>query len=68
MKALRIARLLLGVSGEHLAREAGISTRELARIEQGSVRPHVDTLVRIDEALVRVLRGRRRLVMQKRSS
>jgi len=63
MRTLRIARLLLGVSAQDLARAADISTRELARIERGSVRPHPDTVDRLDAAFVNLFRARTRHAM-----
>jgi hypothetical protein len=58
MKALRILRALLGIPAGTLAVEAGVSVRELHRIEHRRVTPSAATLARLDDALARVLRRR----------
>lgn len=50
MKAVRKLRLILQVSQGQLADAAGISSRELARVEKGEVHPSRETAQRLDHA------------------
>lgn len=58
MKLLRVARLVLGIPVSALAARAGVSVRELARIERGEVRPKAETLAALDSAFMAVLQSR----------
>ena len=57
MFALKLLRVMLGVSQAQLATRAGISVRELARIESGEIRdaPSVDAY---DRALAEIVEAR----------
>lgn len=55
---LRLARVVFGIPVGALAAKAGISAREVSRIERGDVRPKPDTLDAIDAAFVALVRAR----------
>lgn len=58
MKALRIARTIVGISVRELAATANVSEREVRRIERGSAVPHFATLKRLDDALSSIINER----------
>jgi predicted transcriptional regulator len=58
MQLLRLSRIVFGIPGSVLAAKAGVSAREVARIERGDVRPKADTLLALDGALVALVRAR----------
>ncbi len=58
MQLLRLARVVFGIPVGALAAKAGISVREVSRIERGDVRPKPDTLDAIDAAFVALIRAR----------
>ena len=58
MQLLRLARLVFGIPVGALAARAGVSAREVSRIESGHVRPKPDTLDAIDAAFVALVRAR----------
>jgi predicted nucleotidyltransferase len=49
--SLRLARRLAGLSQRALARKADVPASTVGRIERGTVRPRMDTLERLAEAL-----------------
>lgn len=60
MQLLRLARLMFGIPVGALAVKAGISAREVSRIERGDVRPKPETLAALDMAVVALVRARLR--------
>ncbi len=60
MRLLRTIRLVLGIPVHALAAEAGVSVRELHRLERGAVRPKHSTLAKLDAALEAILERRAR--------
>ena len=58
MQLLRFARLVFGIPVCALAARAGISAREVSRIERGDVRPKPETLAALDTAFVALVRAR----------
>lgn len=58
MKSLGLARRLLGIRLAALAERAGLSVREVARIERGDVLPKPATLAALDAAFVAIVLAR----------
>jgi len=58
MFAVKLARTLLVIGQSQLAARAGISVRELARIENGQVTPRESAARSLDAALVGIVRDR----------
>ena len=58
MQALRIARLVFGIPLSVLAAKAGVSRKEIARIERGDVWPRAETFAAVDAAFVALLGSR----------
>ena len=58
MQTLRIARLVFGIPLSALAAKAGVSTKEIARIERGDVWPRPETFAAVDAAFVELLGSR----------
>lgn len=58
MQLLRLARLMFGIPVNALAARAGLSVRELSRIERGDVRPKPATLEALDAAFLALVRSR----------
>jgi predicted transcriptional regulator len=58
METLRLVRCVFSIPARRLAAEAGVSEKELQRIERGTVAPQARTLTAIDEAFVRLIRQR----------
>ena len=58
MQSLGLARRLLGIRLAHLATRAGISAREVSRIERGDVCPKLATLAALDAAFLALVRAR----------
>jgi predicted transcriptional regulator len=56
MFSVKLARVLLGIGQTQLAKRAGISVRELARIEIGEVHPKAQASQALDAALVAIIR------------
>ena len=60
MFAIKILRVMLGIGQGKLAARAGISVRELARIENAEVTPRVPAAKALDAALMGIVRDRAR--------
>jgi transcriptional regulator with XRE-family HTH domain len=58
MQSLGFARRLLGIPLSDLAARAGLSVREVSRIERGDVRPKPATLEALDAAFVALVLAR----------
>ena len=58
MFALKLLRVMLGVGQAQLAARAGISVRELARIESGEVQPSAPAWAAYDKALAEIVEAR----------
>jgi transcriptional regulator with XRE-family HTH domain len=58
MKAVKTLRLLLNIPQAQLAESAGISARELSRIEKGQVYPSRETMTRLDAAFDQEMKNR----------
>lgn len=58
MQTLRIARLVFGIPIAALAAKAGVSTKEISRIERGDVWPRAETFAAVDAAFVELLGSR----------
>lgn len=58
MQVFRLARVMLSIPIGTLAARAGISTREVGRIERGEVQPKPATIAALDAAFLEVLRAR----------
>ncbi len=54
----RLARLVLGIPLSVLAEHAGISSKELGRIERGEVHPRRETLAALNDAFAAVVTAR----------
>lgn len=48
-------RRILGIGLSDLARRAGVSVRELHRIERGEALPHAATAQKLDQAFLQVV-------------
>jgi len=46
---VRVARAILGISQEQLARQIGLTQKSVHRIEQGSVEPKMRTVIAIQQ-------------------
>jgi transcriptional regulator with XRE-family HTH domain len=58
MFALKLLRVMLGIGQAQLASRAGISVRELARIESGEVQPSAPAWAAYDKALAEIIEAR----------
>ena len=58
MFALKLLRVMLGIGQAQLATRAGISVRELARIESGEVQPSAPAWAAYDKALMEIVEAR----------
>lgn len=58
MYVLKLLRVLLGIGQAQLAARAGISVRELARIERGDVRPSAPSMAAYDRAIEEIVEAR----------
>ena len=56
MFAIKLLRVMLGIGQAQLAARAGISVRELARIESGEVHPRAPISQALDAALMAIVR------------
>lgn len=55
---LKAALALHNIRHAHLAREAGVCPTQISRWFSGRVKPSLETMIRLDNALTRVLYGR----------
>lgn len=55
MRLVRTLRNLLNIGQEDLARRAGISPRELSRIEKGVAMPQPETITALDAAFTKTI-------------
>jgi DNA-binding XRE family transcriptional regulator len=46
---VRVARAILGISQDHLARQIGLTQKSVHRIEQGNVEPKLRTVIAIQK-------------------
>ena len=60
MFALKLIRVILGIGQGQLAARAGVSVRELARIENAEVMPRAPAAKALDAALIGIVRDRAR--------
>jgi predicted transcriptional regulator len=58
MFAIKLLRVMLGIGQAQLAARAGISVRELARIESAEVLPRAPAAKALDGALMDIVRER----------
>jgi predicted transcriptional regulator len=64
MFAIKLLRVMLGIGQGQLASRAGISVRELARIENAEVLPRAPAAKALDAALMKIVRERARTATQ----
>ena len=68
MYTLKLLRVMLGIGQAQLATRAGISVRELARIEAGDIQPSAPAWAAYDKALMEIVQARALVTLDKETT